>query len=201
MFNIKYALSRAFLAFVLAASTCTAFAGPTYHVSIDTRTLSGNAYLDMTLGALLGAAPVTATLSNFTGNFGSAAYFFGDVTGSVASAFTLSNTASFNEVMQAITFGGVFGFDAHFDVAAAGATGTTFGVALVNDAMTDYVSGTSGDFILIDLLPGFEPSIASATSLTSVNVVPEPSSTALFAAGMLLLVGVHRAVGGGTAKG
>jgi hypothetical protein len=187
MFNLKSVVSHACLAAVLALSAGAALAIPGYHVSIDTSSLAGDGYLDLTLAALAGAAPATATLSNFTGNFSATAFTQGAVGGGVDSTLSFTKGESFNELLQAITFGGHFGFDVYFDVATAGSVGSTFAVALVNAAMTDYVAGTSSDFLVIGLLPGAEPTTTSATSLASVTAVPEPSSGTLLASGLLLL--------------
>jgi hypothetical protein len=157
--------------------------------------LAGDGYLDLTLAALAGAAPATATLTNFTGNFGAVAFTQGAVAGGVDSTVTFTNGESFNELLQAITFGGQFDFDVHFDVATAGSVGSTFGAALVNAAMTDYVAGTGPDFVVIGLLPGAEPTTTSATSLASVTAVPEPSSAAILACGLLLLATCVRRTG------
>jgi hypothetical protein len=199
MFNLKTIVTRACLAALLALSAGAALAIPGYHVSIDTSSLAGDGYLDLTLAALADAAPVTATLTNFTGNFGAAAFTQGAVDGGVDSTLSFTNGESFNELLQAITFGGHFGFDVYFDVASAGSVGSTFAVALVNAAMTDYVAGTGADFLVIGLLPGAAPTTTSATSLSSVSAVtavPEPSSGILLASGLLLLAMYTRRGGG-----
>ena len=77
----------------------------------------------------------------FDGPFGTGAITTGAVGGSIGSAITFENGATFDELLQPVTFGGLLGFDVRFDVADSGTIGTGFGVALVNAALDDYVPG------------------------------------------------------------
>jgi hypothetical protein len=185
----KQLTARALLALAFAGFSGAAFAGPGYHVTVDTSSLSGSGYLDLTFTALAGAAPASASLSHFTGNLAASAPLLqGSAAGSVASSVTFDNSQTFNEFLQAITFGGLFGFDITFDVAASGNIGTDFGVALANAGLTDYAAGTNGNLVTIGLLPGVADSVtATAGFATAAAAVPEPASAALVAGGLLLL--------------
>jgi hypothetical protein len=179
--------ARALLALALAGGANTAFAGPTYHFTVDTTSLTGTGYLDLTFAALAGATPATATLTRFTGAFGGTALPTGDVAGDIGSAVTLGNGQTFNELLQAVTFGGLLGFDAAFDIAPGGAVGTGFGIALVNAALDNYVPGTSGNVATIALMPD-APAAAVWTDAAFVTAtkVPEPAGLPVFAAGCVL---------------
>jgi len=191
MFNIKSILSRSLLALALVSGAGAAFAGPTYHVSVDTQTLgTGAAYLDLGLGSLGGAAPVTATLSHFTGVFGGYADLLGASSGSVDGTVVLNNSVGWSDLFQEIVLGGLFGFDVSFDTSGDGA-GTTFGVALFGaDMMTNL--GLPGNLVQIDLQPGMADVVSPANAFGSATVaaaadVPEPAELALVMTGLGLM--------------
>lgn len=184
-------LSKSLLALALASGAGAAFAGPTYHVSIDTSTLgSGTAYIDLALGALTGAAPVTATLNNFSGNFGSYTETNGASSGSVGGSVVLMNGTSYNDLFQGIVLGGLFSFDVSFDTSGSG-SGTTFYSALYGSDMQTYL-GLQGNLVQIDLQPGMADVVSPDNAFASVQAqpaadVPEPASWALLAGGAGLL--------------
>jgi hypothetical protein len=179
---------RALLALGLAGGAGAAFAGPAYHVAIDTTSLSGKGYLALDFAALAGATPASATLSHFKGAFGPTALTTGIVDGDVGSTLTFGNAATFNELLQAVDFGGLFSFDVSFDVADHGNVGTSFALALVNAALDNYASGTDGDLAVIGLMPGLPATVWADDAFATVNAVPEPAGAPLFAAGLLLLL-------------
>jgi hypothetical protein len=192
--NLKKILSRSLLALALGACGA-AFAGPTYHVTIDTSTLgSGTAFLDLGLGALENAAPVSATLSGFHGMFGEYSELDGDAGGSVGGAVTLVNDASYSELYQGILLGGLFSFDVAFDGNLAGAanpTGTTFSATLYNGAQDGYL-GLQGPLATIDLIPGQADMVSPANAyagvtISAVSAVPEPSTALSMVTGLGLL--------------
>lgn len=184
--TLKSFYARALLALCLAGSANAAFAGAVYHVTVDTTHLSGTGYLDLTFAALAGATPATATLTGFTGAFGGAALPTGDVGGDIGSAVTFGNGQTFNELLQAVSFGGLLGFDADFDIAPGGTIGTSFGIALVNAALDAYVPGTTGNIAQIDLTPGAPATAWADATFATVTPVPEPADAPLFATGLLL---------------
>lgn len=190
-------LSKTLLAMALASGAGAAFAGPTYHVSIDTSTLgSGTAYIDLALGALTDAAPVTATLNNFSGNFGSYTETNGASSGSVGAGVVLMNGTSYNDLFQSIVLGGLFSFDVSFETSGSGSgSGTTFYSALYGSDMQTYL-GLQGNLVQIDLQPGTADVVAPNNAFASVQAqpaadVPEPASWALLVGGVGLL-GVMR---------
>ncbi|MFJ1469972.1 NF038129 family PEP-CTERM protein [Massilia orientalis] len=178
--------TRALLALALAGGANTAFAGPMYHFTVDTTNLTGTGYLDLTFAALAGATPATATLTHFTGAFGGTALPTGDVGGDIGTAVTLGNGQTFNELLQAVTFGGLLGFDAAFDIAPGGTIGTGFGIALVNAALDNYVPGTMGNVASIDLMPGAPATVWADAAFVTATKVPEPAGLPVFATGCVL---------------
>jgi hypothetical protein len=179
--------TRALLALLLTGGAHAAYAGPMYHFTVDTTRLTGTGYLDLTFAALAGATPATATLTHFTGAFGTTALPTGDVGGDIGTQVTFGNGHTFNELLQAVTFGGLLGFDAAFDIAPGGAIGTGFGIALVNAALDNYVPGTSGNVASIALMPGAPAATvwADAAFVTATRI-PEPAGLPVFATGCAL---------------
>jgi opacity protein-like surface antigen len=191
--QLKSFCMRALLALALAGGANAACAGPMFRVTVDTTSLSGAGYLDLTFAALAGAAPATAVLTRFDGAFGTGAITTGTVGGSIGSAITFDNGATFNELLQPVTFGGLLGFDLRFDAADSGTIGTGFGIALVNAALDDYAPGTGGNVALFDLMPGQPAAVWADGAFATVNPVPEPTDVPLFAAGLMLVaLGLRR---------
>jgi hypothetical protein len=178
--------TRALVALALAGGANAAFAGPMLHFTVDTTGLTGTGYLDLTFAALAGATPATATLTHFSGAFGGTALPAGDVGGDIGTAVAFGNGQTFNELLQAVTFGGLLGFDAAVDIAPGGTTGTSFGIALVNAALDNYVPGTSGNVAQIDLTPGAPATVWADAAFVTVNPVPEPAGLPVFATGCVL---------------
>jgi hypothetical protein len=180
----KVLLAHALLAALLMGGAGQAAAGPVYSVTIDTATLgTGPAYLGLTFLGLANAAPASATVSHLAGALAGAASATGAVNGALPGPLVFSNAGGGAEWTQAVTLGGVFSFDVSFTFApglAGGDAGTTFGWALFNDIA--YLGG-DGDLGTISLQPGAAPAdlylLANASTLSSVQVLPEPSGLAL----------------------
>lgn len=185
--KLKSVCAHGLLALSLLGSAGGASAGTLYHVSLDTSKLSGSGYLDLTFSSLGNAAPATATLTHFIGDFGAGSFAQGKVAGDVGSTVTFGNTETFNELLQAVNYGGWFSFDVSLAVADTGDIGTDFGVALTNAALTDYAPGTGGNLVVLGLMPGGPDTVFADARFATAAAVPEPASLALFAAGFLLL--------------
>lgn len=179
-------LTRTLLALVLAAGANAAFAGPLYRITVDTTSLTGTGYLDLTFAALADAAPATATLSRFDGAFDGGALMTGAVDGNVSAAVVFRNDRTFNELLQAVTFGGLLSFDADFAIGPGGSVGTGFGIALVTAGLDAYVPGTAGNVASIDLMPGGPATVWADAAFATVTPVPEPGSLPVFASGCVL---------------
>lgn len=189
MLNLKKILSHSVLALALGAC-CSAFAAPVYHVTVDTSTLgTSNAVLDLELGALTGAAPVTATLSHFTGSYG-ASNFGGNASGSIGTSVSLVNDPGYSDLFQDIMLGGLFSFDLSFDVGAGGTDGSVFTAMLYNPDFTAAL-GMDTPLVQIDLMPGEADVLSPANAFASVEpaaaAVPEPSTLLSMVTGLGLL--------------
>ncbi|MGJ9420330.1 NF038129 family PEP-CTERM protein [Massilia sp. CMS3.1] len=191
MFNLKNLFTHALLALMLV--TGAASAAPTYHVTIDTTSLSGSGVLDFLFsGDADLAAPATATLSNFIGNLGSSETY-GDVSGSTGTTFVFDNVNGFAELLQFVNLGGKFGFDLSFGLSSAG-DGTSFSFALYDESF-NYL-GVNGDLAQFQLLPESGISVSANNALVGVALVsdvPEPATLASLALGLALMGSTLRA--------
>jgi hypothetical protein len=184
---IKACFVRALAALLFLGASGAALAGPVYRVAVDTSAWSGSGYLNLTLSGLEKTDVLTATVSNFKGRFGSERFTQGQVSGDVGSVLTLAQGPSYNELLQAIDFGGMFSFDVRFELPPGVADGANFGVALVNASQTAYADGTFGDIATIALMPGSSDALWADPSHASIGEVPEPGSAALAALGLLMV--------------
>lgn len=179
-------LLRLMLALTLSLGAASAaLAGPIYRVAVDTAALAGQGgYVDFLFLGLGSAAPASATLSGFTGDFGAASVFEGEAAGSLASGVTLGNGTGWNEFAQAARFGGLFEFFVSVDAGLVG-DGTNLGIALL-DQDFNYL-GANADIVTFALQPGQADAIAVNSAFATVQAVPEPATALQVLTGLLLM--------------
>lgn len=185
MFNVKHFFQRALLALSLTGAMALAHASPmSYHVTVNTTSLSNAGFFDASLASSTGAAQgLTANLSNlmgaFTGVDNSVSYSYT----TTANGFSLSNAAP-NYLSQTADFGSVLSFDVLFSGAFfTGVNGETSNLLF---ALYDINGAQIGDFggfnfaasgaDRISLLPNssFITVVANADA-----AVPEPTALLL----------------------
>lgn len=198
MTNMTSVLSGLVLALTLATGAGAALAVPaSYHVSIDTSTLSGDGYLDL---ALAGFSPATSVVSNFTGSASGASITSGTASGDLSTTAAF-DTSDVNYLDQLVHFGGVFSLDVLFDYASASAgagvdDSVAFALSLYNTDFSAYL-GAGGALATITLTPGLGTSFTTDGALvtladTTATAVPEPSAWLLMATGLLFVSAVSR---------
>ena len=188
MSRFKHFLSWLALAAALTGTCGQAAATPLYHVDIDTASLgSGSAFLDLYFLGLDGAPAATAIVSNLTGAFDGPA----DLTGAVVGTgpFVFGNAGGGGDLVQAIQLGGKFSFDVSFTM-LPGDIGTTFGWALFDATHYLGADGDLGNLFLQPFAPVGEQILVAtpSTGVSSVTMVPEPSTAALVLIAMLAMV-------------
>lgn len=188
------------LAVLVLCASHAVHAAPIYRVSLDTRSFTGQALLDLTFLANAGATPASAILDNFSGAFGAVFDASPGVAGAIPGQVVLGNGNGGDYLTQFVELGGLFSFD----IAFTGAFATTenidaslFAAALYNADLSGHIGapGSLVEFALapqVDGIPGTIGVTANGlASVTQVNAVPEPS-TLLLALGGLALLGWRR---------
>lgn len=198
MFNIQKHLRDVVLALGLAGASLAASAGvlPTYHIDVADTTTADIASIDLVFGGIHGAAPVTASLSHFTGT----PLFELDRQGAVSGTsdgFVIGNAGTYNDLYLEVD--GPFAFDLNFSegflgLASMPDSSSLFSIVLY-DALSNVIGDSNGALNFSLSTTGVAvTSTSSLLSLTSVAAVdvPEPADWALMLTGLLFVVGMKR---------
>ena len=197
MINFKSFVQQALLAAALILGASPAFAGPVYHVTINTAGIVAPGPLmafDFISDADANAA--TATLTNFSGAFGAEDDRGTGVT-DIAGGYSFVNGLA-GYLTRAVTLGGNFGFDITFSDSFGGTIDARFNVSLFDGdfAPLGTADGILASFELMAPMNGqpatliISPDNAFAAISEAVAEVPEPSDlllmlTALALAGLV----------------
>jgi hypothetical protein len=190
----KSLFSRALLAVALVTGAGAAIAGPVYHVDINTASFTGlgTGYLDLTFLLLVESGPATATVSHFTGDFGSYVDMSAPgLSGSVDSKVVFEN-GLYADLFREISLGGSFGFDVSFSGPDTGIGGTDFDVTVYDETGMNPLLASVVHFTL---QPGtvnvsFDEQYAAVGPVAAD--VPEPSAAALVLIGLMMAGAVAR---------
>lgn len=197
-------LCLAFMSSVASASVIST----NYHVHLNSSGLSGTGWLDLQFNPGNDfAVGATATVRNFAGplDASQSPQLSGDVSGSLPASVTFDNGSAYNDLFQAISLGSALDFDLTFTgdfLSHAGSVGTSFALSLYGDDQLSLLGNydpNSGSLMKIDLTPPSSQGAAAAIDVivsdaiaVQVQVIPEPGSVALWAAGLLLVVATSR---------
>jgi len=205
MFKPNYSLTLRHAAMALALSAIAGLASAqTLHVELNTASLGSSGFLDLQFNpSSVPATFASATISHLTG--------FGDLSGvstqgnvlQNAGGFVFGNTTDYNDLFQAMAFGGKVSFDVTFgglsDPSAA-AMPSKFAVSFLgSDGAGGYTSlgnaDPDGSLMSISWQPtagaGTLSSAITYQTVANISAVPEPSAWAMLGAG-LALVGFAR---------
>jgi hypothetical protein len=206
MFNIQKYLGRVVLAAGLAAASLTAGAGvlPTYQITVPNTAGADIAYVDFLFTSTVGTAPVTATLSHFTGSALSEPDAIG-VVNETSNGFEVGSAGGFSDLL--FTVSGPFTFYLNFSenflgfAAPVGST-TFFSIALLDSSFNPIGDPTGGlNFSLTDTGIDINP-LSPLLSIAPVTAaaVPEPADWALMLTGLGLVVYMTRRSGRANAR-
>jgi hypothetical protein len=206
MFNIQKHLRHVVLALGLAAASLTAVAGvlPTYRIGVANTTAADIAAIDLVFGSIDGAAPVTASLSHFTG----IPLVELDRQGAVsntAGGFAIGNAGSYNDLYLEV--GGPFAFDLNFSEGFLGFTSSFDSNSLFSIALYDSFGNVIGDpngalNFSLSTTGVVVTSTSPLLSLTEVTAgaVPEPADWVLMLTGLVFVVTMTRVKGRADAR-
>ncbi|CAH0179785.1 hypothetical protein SRABI118_01206 [Massilia sp. Bi118] len=201
MFNIQKHLRHVVLALGLAAASLTAGATvlPTYHIGIADTATADIAYIDLVFGSIDGAAPVTATLSHFTGTPLVELDRQGAV-GGTSDSFVIGNAGAYNDLYLAVS--GPFAFDLNFSEEFLGFVSAFDSNSYFSIALYDSNSAPIGDpnGVLNFSLSKTGVDLASTSSLLSLTEVPEPTDWMLMLTGLVFVVTMTRRNGRASAR-
>jgi len=192
MFNVKTFLRQAALALALASSSLAALAGPIgFHVNVDTNGRTGQGFLDLMFNTS-GTTPLTASISNFSGAFGSPV-IAEQVVFNPDGSFVLANLPDFGSYLRFdVSLGGAFGFDILFSDDQSMDLGDGGSLLSVGLGDADGVLGDPFGIVQIELRQGLglgtlyaDAGFAEVSAVTAA--VPEPSDWLLMATGLALL--------------
>ena len=187
--NCVTTLKRTVAALALTAAGL-AQAASTWHVNVDSTGYTGTGSLELTFLGLANAAPATATVSAFTGDFGTDGDQQGSVTGSFPGPLVFSNAGT-NDFWRALMLGGTAGFDVSFDLPTSLGANTTLAVYLAD--ANGYL--TVDPVAAFELASGAAPVIAADARFAAVApiaAVPEPAGWLLAGTGLVMLGTLRR---------
>lgn len=184
MFNFKQLAQQALLAVAMMVGSGAAVAGPTYYVTVDTGSFAGQTgLLDFSFSnGFIGTVGATATLSGFSGSFGSESDRFGSVSGAIPGVVRIANDELISYLTQNVDLGGVFGFLVNFSgdfETIDDVNESLLRVALYNGDLSEMLA----QLVDFTIVPGSAAVPASvvvdAGVLAAVSEVPEPSELLL----------------------
>ena len=161
--------------------------GPAYHVTVNTQALSGTAgyfFLTFNKGNVLDSLDADVAITNFVLNGGTlgAATTDGAVTGDLgAGTLDIANTSAPNDLIQGLTLGQDFSFDAAlsgpaFDPTQTSTFGSTFTVGLL-DSNGNPTQTTDPDGVVLNVDVNPDAGIGGPT-YPNVVLQPVPISAA-----------------------
>ncbi|MFN4291411.1 MAG: NF038129 family PEP-CTERM protein [Permianibacter sp.] len=162
-----------------------------YQIDMDTGSLTGDGFIELSLGGLTDAPAALATVTSHSGAFGDVVDQFGAVTGDLSGTLQLASALGFADLVQQVSFGELLQLQVLFSGAwldTMAEAGISFAIKLWSAEWLPLLTiDAAGDLLQLELLPG--GSISVETFSTSVNVQPL-ISVPVPATGLLVLIGL-----------
>ncbi len=167
-----------------------------YGIDIDTSTLTGAGYIEVSLGGLDGAPLAQAIVTSTTGAaFGTVVDQFGQVSGELGSTLSLASALGFADLLQEVSFGDSLELQLQLTGAwldAVSDSGLTFAIKLWSEDFTPLLTRDEyGDLLRLELTPGgFVQSdiFSDYVSVRPLIAVPSPAALTLLAFGLFGLM-------------
>lgn len=171
-----------------------------YRIDIDTSSLAGVGFIELSLGGLADAPSAHAILTSSTGNaFGAVVDQFGQVSGELGSTLSLASELGFADLLQEVSFGDSLALQLQLTGAwldAIGNSGLTFAIKLWSAEFSPLLTRDEfGDLLRLELMPGgFVQSdiFSDYVSVQPEVLVPNPASMLLVLIGGLALLHARR---------
>ncbi len=201
MFNALN-IRRALMALVLAACASVASAAGTLTITLDTSSYGSDGWIDISLANNpMGSVTTYATLTDFVNWGDSSTAQLSNVTGSLATGYTIENVANdYNDLFHAVNYSnGTVSFSVTFsgDADPTGLYGSSLLVSLYGADQTTLLGNSSsvnGSLVTVVWTPattvGGEGSTVAqvlASGVTVATPVPEAQTWAMLAGGLALL--------------
>ena len=192
MTNITSILRKGLLAAALAGAAFGASAAPTtYHVNVDTSSLTGGTFLEFGFSGSAPVASTTATVAHLNSAGLTVADSLGGTVDADGSGFVLSNSAySYVDYVGAIS--GMFSFDLTFSDGFMADTGfeSLFSVSVLDSDYFTVAGGANFATFKLTATDGistvFTPGLGNAT-LDVPSAVPEPTQLLLMLTALAMM--------------
>ena len=170
-----------------------------YQIDLDTRSLVGNGYIELSLAGLDDAPNAFAIVTSGSNAFGAVVDQFGDVSGDLTNSLQLASALGMADMLQEVSFGTLLPLQLQLGgdwLTALADAGITFAIKLWSeDWLPLLTEDGAGDLLRLELLPGGiidTDVLSSAVTVQPVISVPAPAAVALLLFGLFAVAAPRR---------
>lgn len=170
-----------------------------YQIDLDTSSLVGNGYIELSLAGLDDAPNAFATVTSGSNAFGAVVDQFGDVSGDLTNSLQLASALGMADMLQEVSFGTLLPLQLQLGgdwLTSLADAGITFAIKLWSeDWLPLLTEDGAGDLLRLELLPGGTINtdvLSSAVTVQPVISVPAPAAAALLLFGLFAVAATRR---------
>ena len=170
-----------------------------YQIDLDTSSLVGNGYIELSLAGLDDAPNAIAIVTSGSNAFGAVVDQFGDVSGDLTNSVQLASALGMADMLQEVSFGTLLPLQLQLSgdwLTALADAGITFAIKLWSeDWLPLLTEDGAGDLLRLELLPGGIINthvLSSAVTVQPVISVPAPAAAALLLFGLFAVAATRR---------
>ena len=170
-----------------------------YQIDLDTSSLVGNGYIELSLAGLDDAPNAIAIVTSGSNAFGAVVDQFGDVSGDLTNSLQLASALGMADMLQEVSFGTLLPLQLQLSgdwLTALADAGITFAIKLWSeDWLPLLTEDGAGDLLRLELLPGGTINtdvLSSAVTVQPVISVPAPAAVALLLFGLFAVAATRR---------